>query len=194
MIDRERIMEAEKNVARYIEDGWLFVKRKDIAQYLEFFLKNAETSLLTAKTLFELSSDNQKKQVFNLEEKFETFLWVVVSAYYSMFYTALALLAKNEIKIGDKLVHRVVSDVLIANFLKNQKLAKLLENYEEAREQTLQIVGSERAKELVESYEYERHKRHNLQYELGSMAKHNLARTSLERAGKFVAEIRNIIK
>ncbi|MBI4146057.1 hypothetical protein HY489_01835 [Candidatus Woesearchaeota archaeon] len=195
MIDQKRISEAEKNVPKYVQDGWLFIKRKDIAQYLQFFLKNAETSLQTSKALLELSMDNQKKQVFALQDNFETYLWVVVSAYYSMFYAALALLAKNEIKVGDKLVHKVVADALIANFLKNQKLAKLLETYEEAKDQALQIVGSQdRAKELVESYESERKKRSDLQYELGSVAKQNLAKTSLERASKFVAEIRNILR
>lgn len=195
MIDQKRIVEAEKNVPKYIQDGWLFIKRKDISQYLQFFLKNAEISLQTSKALFELSTDNQKKQTFALQDDFETYLWVVVSAYYSMFYAALALLAKNEMKVGDKLVHKVVADTLIANFLKNQKLAKLLETYEEAKDEALQLVGAEeRAKELVASYEHERKKRSDLQYELGSVAKQNLAKTSLERAGKFVAEIRTILR
>ncbi|HLC84735.1 MAG TPA: hypothetical protein VJH22_03000 [Candidatus Nanoarchaeia archaeon] len=194
MIDQQRIEQAEKNVADYIQQGWLFTKRKDIAQYTSFFLKNAETSLLTAKALMELSTDSKKKQSFALQDDFETYLWVVVSSYYSMFYSALALLADNQFKIGDKLVHKVVSDTLIAHFLKNQKLAKLLDAYEEARDEALQIVGSqERAKDLVESYEFERKKRGDLQYELGSVAKQNLATTSLQRAGKFVAEIRTIL-
>ena len=42
MIDQQRIEQAEKNVADYIQQGWLFTKRKDIAQYTSFFLKNAE--------------------------------------------------------------------------------------------------------------------------------------------------------
>lgn len=191
MIDQKRISEAERNVKQYIQEERLFIKRKDVAHYVHFFLKNTETSLLTAKSLLELSTQNEKKQVFGLEEKFETYLWVVVAAYYSMFYASLALLAKNEMKFGDKFVHKIVADTLIANFLKNQKLAKLLETYEEAKDQALQIVGSqEKALTLVQDYEYERQKRHELQYEVGKEAKHNLANTSLARATQFVAEIR----
>lgn len=145
--------------------------------------------------MFELSTENQRKQVFGLEEKFETYLWVVVASYYSMFYAALALLAKHEMKVGDKFVHKVVADTLVVNFLKNQKLAKLLDAYEEAKDQALQIVGSqEKALTLVQDYEYERQKRHEVQYEVGKEAKHNLANTSLTRATQFVAEIRNILR
>ncbi len=195
MISQERIMEAEKNVKKYIEDSWLFNKRKDIPQYTKFFIKNAETSLLTAKILSELSLDISKKQTLDLQEEFESYLWVIVSSYYAMFYSALALFAKNEIKVGDKLVHKVTADVLIANFLRNKKLAKLLEDFEETKGQALQITGTEqKAEQLIQNFEYERHKRNSTQYELGTIAKQNLAQTSLQRAEQFVAEIRKILK
>ena len=195
MIDQKRILEAEKNVQQYIQEERLFIKRKDIAHYVPFFLKNAETSLLTAKALLELSTENQKKQTFGLEETFETYLWVIVPSYYSMFYAALALFAKNEMKVGDQFAHKVVADTLIVNFLKNQKLAKLLEMYEETKDQAMQIMGSQdKARILVQDYEYERQKRHELQYEVGKEAKHNLANTSLTRATQFIAEIRNILR
>ena len=194
MIDQKRIAEAEKNVKRYLDDDWLLTKRKDMVQHCGFFMKNAETSLITANTLFEISNEPAKKKILMLSATFESYLWVVVSAYYSMFYAALALLAKHEIKVGGK-VHQVVSDTLVANFLKNQKLAKLLDAYEDAKDEALQLVGTEeRAEELIANYERERQKRNDLQYELGCEAKQNLAKTSLERATKFVAEVRNILR
>ncbi len=115
--------------------------------------------------------------------------------YYSMFYAALALLAKHQFKVGDKLAHKVVADTLIAQFLTNKRLAKLIESYEDSKETALEIVGTEeRAYELVESFDQERRKRHRLQYELGEEAKQNLAKTSLERASAFVAEVRQILR
>ena len=164
MIDQKRIAQAERNVSQYIQEERLLIKRSDVANYAHFFLKNAETSLMTAKALFELSTENRKKQEFDLEERFETYLWVVVASYYAMFYVSLALLARHEMKVGDKFAHRVVADTLIAKFLKDQKLAKLLESYEETKDQALQIIGSqEKAHALVQDYEYERQKRHELQ-------------------------------
>lgn len=158
-------------------------------------MDNATTSILTAKTLYELSTDLSKKSALALQPEFETYLWVIVSSYYTMFYSALALLAKNELKTGDKLVHKVVADTLITNFLKNKKLAKLLENYEETKEQALQITGTEeKAEQLIENFEHERHKRSRIQYELGVKAKQALAQTSIQRAEQFIAEIRKILK
>ncbi len=196
MLDAKRIAEGERNFRRYIEDGWLFQKQADIANYIHFFLKNAETSLLTAQTLFDLSTANkEKKELVGVQENFESFLWVVVASYYSMFYAALALLAKHQFKVGDKLAHKVVADTLIAQFLTNKRLAKLIESYEDSKETALEIVGTEeRAYELVESFDQERRKRHRLQYELGEEAKQNLAKTSLERASAFVAEVRQILR
>jgi uncharacterized protein (UPF0332 family) len=195
MIDQKRIADAERNVKRYVQEGLLFLKRPGIAGYSRFFLSNAETSLLTAKTLFEISSEQSKKQTIMLPETFESYLWVVVSSYYSMFYSALALLGSHQIKVGDKVAHKVVADTLISQYLSNKRLAKLIDAFEDERHNALELIGAEeKASELVESFEQERLKRHRLQYELGAEAKRNLAKTSLDRATAFVAEIRNILR
>ena len=159
MLEQKRIAEAEQNYRRYLAEEHLFTNHKTIAQYTQFFLKNAETSLLTAKTLFELSTVKEKQNALGLNN-FESYLWVVVSSYYSMFYAALALLAKHNMKVGDYHAHKVVADTLIAQFLKNKKLAKLIESYEENKEAALELVGTEdKAHGLIESFEQERKKR-----------------------------------
>ncbi len=195
MLNQKRIQEAEHNFPRYVQEEWIFIKRADITQHVHFFLKNAETSLLTANTLLELSMQKEKRRAIGLKEDFESFLWVVVSSYYAMFYAALCLLAMHQIKIGEKSVHKVVADTLIAQFLKNKRLAKLIDSYEETQSDALKIIGAdEKAFQLIESFEHEREKRHCLQYELGAEAKQNLAMTSLKRAQTFIAEIRNLLR
>jgi len=62
---------------------------------------------------------------------FEGYLWVIVSSYYSMFYAATALLASQGIRATGQIVHKVTRDALIHFFVSNEKLAKLLEQYEE---------------------------------------------------------------
>ncbi len=192
MIDQKRIAEAEKRVNQYLKEEWLILKHKDSANNVRFFLKNAETSLLTAQVLFDISNDSVKKQAVRQTNEFESYLWVVVASYYSMFYASLALLAKNEMKTSGR-EHEVVENTLIARFIGNNRLARLLEGYQETKDKALQITGAqEKAEELVVSYIHERQKRNELQYEIGKSAKHNLAQTSLENASEFVAEIRNI--
>jgi len=193
MIDQHRIKEAEANVKNYIDDNWITLKHNDIFNHAHFFLKNSETSLLTAQTLLELSENNVKKEAIHIVQDFESFLWVVVSSYYSMFYASLALFARHHIKVGDKSVHKVVADLLITQFMVNNRLAKLLQSYEDSKEAALTIIGTEKAHEFVDQFDMERRKRHTLQYELGAQAKQNLARTSVSRASAFVAVVRNIL-
>jgi uncharacterized protein (UPF0332 family) len=196
MLDKDRIKKAELNYQEYLRSDKVIPKHKEIEKYMKFFLNNAETSILTAKTLLEVSESTGKKDALGVDKEFESFLWVVVSSYYSMFYASLALLAKHNIKVeGEMSKHKAVADTLISQFIANKRLAKLLEGYEEAKETALGITGTEeKAMELVENYNLERVKRGKLQYDLGAEAKQNLARTSLSRATAFIAEIRAILR
>ncbi len=201
MMNDERIEEAKRNVRTYIKDGLLKTGNKDIVRFSGFYLSNAEMSLQTASILFQLSMDEKQKDLLNINRNFESYLWVIVSSYYSMFYTANALLSNEGVKVGEEIVHKVTADALINFFIVNSKLAKLLEDYEEAKDEALELIGKdkileineERAKELVLSYEFERRKRSKFQYDIGVSAKQNYAKTSLERAKKFLFEIKKLI-
>jgi uncharacterized protein (UPF0332 family) len=201
MMDEERIEEAKRNARTYIRDGLLKIGDKDVKRFAGFYLSNAETSLQTASILFQLSANERQKDLLNININFESYLWVIVSSYYSMFYTANALLSNEGIKIGGEIVHKVTADALINFFIANSKLAKLLEDYEEAKNEALELIGKEetlkineeKAKELILSYEFERRKRSKFQYDIGVSAKQNYAKTSLERAKRFFFEIKKLI-
>jgi uncharacterized protein (UPF0332 family) len=195
MIEEKQLREAENRVKDYLATGRLLAKHKEIAKYIRFFIKNAEKSIMTAKALFELSEEPQKKKALALDESFESYLWVIVSAYYSMFYAALALMASKNMKVGEQSPHKVVADVLVVYFLKNKTLVKLIAQYHDVKQDAMELIGiEERAVNLVESFDRERVKRHKFQYELGTEAQRNKAITSLERATTFVAEVRNILR
>ena len=133
---------------------------------------------------------------------FESYLWVIVSSYYSMYYAATALLASQGIRVTGQIVHKVTADALIHFFVSNEKLARLLEQYEEAKTVGLELIGREelmksmrkKANELIVAYESERRKRSKFQYDIGVQAKRGYAQTSLERAKEFVFEISKIVK
>lgn len=200
-MDEERIEEAKRNARTYIKDGILKVGNEDVRRFSGFYFSNAETSLQTASILFQLSADEKQKDLLNINRNFESYLWVIVSSYYSMFYTANALLSNEGIKVGGEIVHKVTADALINFFIANSKLARLLEDYEEAKNEALELIGKdetlkiseEKARELVLSYEFERRKRSKFQYDIGVSAKQNYAKTSLERAKKFFFEIKKLI-
>jgi len=201
MMEKKRIEEADSNVRQYITDGLLKTRDDETKKLVPFFMDQAERSLRTASVIFELSTDTAAKDAMRLEKGFESHLWVIVTSYYSMFYAALALLARQEIRVGRHLVHKVVADALIHFFISNKRLAKMLETYEEVRDASLELTGREellkrlekRADELVVAYERERVKRSKFQYDVGEMAKRGYAETSLQRARDFVSEVRRIL-
>jgi uncharacterized protein (UPF0332 family) len=202
VIEKKRIEEAQRNAKQYIDEGLLKIKDKDAPRFVGFFMKNAESSLQTASMLQEISDQQGLKATLKVSSDFESYLWVIVSSYYSMFYAATALLASQGIRATGQIVHKVTGDALIHFFVSNEKLAKLLEQYEEAQAVGLELIGREelmksmqkKADELIVAYESERKKRSKFQYDIGVQAKRGYALTSLERAKEFVFEIRKILK
>ena len=202
MISKERIAEAERNVKQYINDGMLRVKDKDAQKFAEFFMKNSESSLQTASILQQISDEQDLRDALKASSDFESYLWVIVTSYYSMFYAATALLASQGIRATGQIVHKVTADAMIYFFISNEKLARLLEQYEEAQAVGLELIGREelmksmkrKADELIIAYESERKKRSRFQYDIGLQAKRGYAQTSLERAREFVFEIGKIVK
>ena len=59
MLDEKKLKEAENRVKQFISDGT--IKSKGKPEHVDFFLKNANDSIDSAKALFELST-NPKKQ------------------------------------------------------------------------------------------------------------------------------------
>ena len=124
MIEKMRLEEAKRNVKTYIEDRLLKTGDKDAARFVGFFMANAESSLRTASILQEISDENSLKETLKVSSDFESYLWVIVSSYYSMFYAATAILAKQGVRATGQIVHKVTADALIHFFASNEKLAE----------------------------------------------------------------------
>lgn len=70
---------------------------------------------------------------------------------------------------------------------------KLIEAYAEGNDEANDLLGKEKAGDLMLSYYYERKKRSQFTYETGELAMQSRAKTSLERAEIFNREIRKVI-
>ena len=143
---------------------------------MDILLRNAKESLRVAEEI------NQK----SLSE-----LWVIVASYYSMYYYANAVLLKLDYKVGDKIVHKVTSDALIV-YVRGKLKDSLIEEYEQTREEALSLAGI-KADLLIESFEFERHKRSLIQYKTLETEKQSKAKTSLQRAKEFAKEMDKLI-
>jgi len=184
----------ESNINSYARDG-LF-KKGSYEHLIDFYIKTAKKTLQTADSLMQISENNELKKKLGLLDDFETYLWVITTSYYSMFYIVNALLSKNGMKLGDKIVHKVASDVFYFYFIKNKKIAReLFEIYEEAKGQAMDLINySEQAEKLYQDLEYERTKRHKFQYNMTENIKRSYAQTSLKRAKDFINEIELLIR
>ena len=175
MLDTNRIREAESNVKSYLEEG-LIKKAITDKQVIDILLRNAKESLRVAE------ESHQK----NLSE-----LWVIVCSYYAMYYYANAVLRKLGYKIGEKSVHKVTSDAIIA-YVRGKLKESLIEEYEETREEALNLAGI-KADALIESFEFERNKRSVIQYKTIEIEKQSKAKTSLQRAKEFTREMEKLL-
>lgn len=193
MLDNKKINEIKRKITDFIKEG--LIRKEKENKFINFFLTNAKNSLDSAKLLFEVSVKNKLQSATGFP-RFNGFLWVINSSYYSMFYMARALLESEGIKIKTDLsIHAITFDALVYYFYLTGKLQKkLIEDFANAKEEASEILGKEKAKELIEDYFYEKKKRAIFTYEMGAIAMQNKAQTSLERAKKFNEEIRKIIE
>mgnify|MGYP001563259938 CR=1 FL=1 len=170
-MDEKRVKIAENNFRNYLRDELI---KKEIFQNIVYqtYLKNSAESLKVANELL-----NNKT----------SYLWVVVSSYYSMFYISSAYLYKKGYKARQEIVHQVINEALIV-LSKNDLEKHFLEEYEEEREKAL--AASEN---LLKNYEFEKVKRALFQYETTETIKEAKAKTSLERAKNFVAIMRQLL-
>lgn len=170
-MDEKRIKKAEGNFNRYLEEGK--IKKVGFNKIVyDTYLRNAEESLHVANQLSKSKTSS---------------LWVVVSSYYAMFYSACAYLYKLGYKPGSEIVHQVVNETLIVqgrHKIKNH----IFENYGEEKDKALVIVDTH-----LDNFGKEKIKRASFQYETTEAIKTAKAKTSLERAKEFYELIRGFL-
>ncbi|MBU2637712.1 MAG: hypothetical protein KJ955_01965 [Nanoarchaeota archaeon] len=178
MLSEKRIKEAETNARTYFKEGLLKKDKNETAK--EMYVKNSNMSLWIAEKVLALEGG-----------LYPPYLWVIVIAYYSMYYIANAVILEMGYKVGDKISHKVTGDALIV-FVREKLKKELLEEYEAEKEQAMGIIAAE-ADLLIESFENERTKRSILQYRMDEEAKQSRALTSLARAKRFSFELKKLI-
>ena len=125
------------------------------------------------KEVFETYQRNFQESIDFAQKVFEqnlSNLWIVVISYYSMYYVANAALYKIGYKIGAKVSHKITAEALIV-FVRNKLKRNLLEDYEEAKDEALDIIGR-KTDEILESFGYEMEKRSLFQYESKTQSQH----------------------
>ncbi len=176
MLDEQRLTEAQQNVKKYLEERLIWRYNSFTPDILETYSRNYQDSLEVAQKLFEQNLSH---------------LWIIVTSYYSMYYITNAVLYKIGYKVGAKISHKVTADALIV-FVRNKLKKELLEEYEEAQEEALEIVGK-KTEEILSHFDRELEKRSLFQYESTEEIKRAKAETSLKRAKEFIFEMKKML-
>lgn len=177
MLDKKRIDEAVKNVKFYLQEGMLKKSGVKEESIMRLLLANCKESLKVAEILFNNDYSN---------------LWTIVCSYYSMYYIARAVLYGLGYGTGENRTHKVVSDALIV-YVRDKLKESLIEDYEESKDEALEISGN-KADELLEDFDFERAKRSRFQYSATEVVMKAKAKTSLERAKRFVFEMEKFLE
>src|SRR3989344_3145813 len=173
MLDKKRIDEAKRNINAYLREGKVIkISFKDNS-IKKILVDNSDESLRVAELLNKGDNSN---------------LWTIVCSYYAMYYISKAVLYEIGYKIGEEISHKVTADALIV-YVTDKLKKSLMEEYEEAKEEALELSGN-KANELLDDYDREKNKRSRFQYSLTETALKRKANTSLERAKKFILEMK----
>ena len=153
----------------------------------ELYLQRAENELIAAQMLFDISSNPQLQRVqFKLEKEFTFYSSVISHSYYSIFYSAKAILAKIEIKTEAPEVHKKTLEAFEKYLVKTGKLdVELLNIYQKM------VV---RAEELLGIFSKEKGKRGRFTYQKLPQANREPAKESFDNASFFFKNINKILR
>lgn len=153
----------------------------------ELYLQRAENELVAAQMLFEVSSNTTlQKEQFKLEKDFTFYSIVISHSYYSIFYSAKAILIKNGIKTEAPEVHKKTLEAFEKDLVRTGKLdIELLKIYQKM------II---RADALLGIFSKEKRKRGEFTYQKLPQANKEPAQESLNNASFFFKNINKIIR
>ena len=153
----------------------------------ELYLQRAENELVAAQMLFEVSNNPKlQKEQFKLEKDFTFYSTVIGHSYYSIFYSAKAMLIKTSIKTEAPEVHKKTLEAFEKYLVNTGKLdMELLKIYQKM------VV---RADALLGIFSMEKRKRGEFTYQKLPQANKEPAQESLNNASFFFKNINKILR
>lgn len=150
------------------------------------YLDRAENELVLSASIKRLSDDGEAKKYFNIDQKFTFYSSVISHAYYSIFYSAKAILLTKGISTSSPEVHKKTFDAFKEHFVDTGILdVKLLEIYKKL------VI---RADALLGIFKEEKQKRGDFTYKTIPQANQEPAEDSIKNAKIFLSNIKKVIE
>ncbi len=152
-------------------------KDKNVIPLSTEYLKKAKNNLVTMSLLSEIQNNPEVRNLLKIPNKYDSSEWVVITAYYAMYSSALALLVKIGLRSKN---HTATILILEEYFVKRNYLEK---------KDLLLIKNTQLRKEEIEKISGARQKREIAQYSITKQTTKNLADEIKKDAYDFVNKI-----
>lgn len=172
----------KRKIDRYLFKKQLF-KNQDYTKLGNPFLAKSRKNFTVANLLFKISEKEDMKKQLNLAHGFETYEWVIIVSYYSMYTSALAALAKLGFKSKS---HAATIAVLEYHYVQN---GKILESRHIHKLSKAYVISEELITKLIKT----KTKRETAQYDATPAISRENAKTALEDAEEFITKIEEIL-
>ena len=162
-------------------------EEKNMNDEAELYLQRAENELVAAQMLFDVSSNSTlQREQFKLEKEFTFYSMVIGHSYYSIFYSAKAILIRVGIKTDAPEVHKKTLEAFEKYLVSTGKLdMEMLKIY-----QKMMV----RADDLLGIFSMEKRKRGEFTYQKLPQANREPAEESLHNALFFFKHINKILR
>ncbi|MEW6528339.1 MAG: HEPN domain-containing protein [Candidatus Micrarchaeota archaeon] len=176
------MIDVEKRLKEF-EEKELCGKASFIRRLSLNYLTKADHNFMVSSILLKLGNSDEAKKALNIPKDFSAFDWIVITAYYAMYHSALAALASIGYKSDN---HTATIIALEVFFVKKNLLEKeFLDKLKQARELE---------EEYVQKLRHARRQREAAQYEVTEETGKDAAEKLLKDARNFVNRIEKLVK
>lgn len=200
----KKIVIAEKRILELTKSGDLKkLSEKSGHQIAKFYETKSINRLETARLIYNVSKDPNKKKENKISQDYVDYSEVVNSTYYAMYYIVHAYLAnkyRTKLKENIRGVHAITQHIILYYMVKTKKLAKhLYEEYVNTFETIAQIQKlsiddfQKKAYKYAEKYDKSRSAREIFTYEVTLNAEAYHAEQAINIAEEFISTIRQLM-
>ena len=168
----------QKKIEGYLRKEQL-LKNEEYTKLEKPFLKKARKNFTVANLMFKISEQDEFKKALSLSQDFETYEWVIVVSYYSMYVSALAALARQGFKSKS---HTATILVLEHYYVHQQKNLEAKHIQQLTKAYTL-------SEDLINKLIQTKTKRETAQYDATPGISRENADSALEDADEFITKI-----
>jgi len=173
-----RIDFLQKKIEGYLRKEQL-LKKEEYIKLEKPFLRKARKNFTVANLMFKISEQDDFKKTLALSQDFETYEWVIVVSYYSMYVSALAALARLGLKSKS---HAATIVVLEHYYVHQQKNLEAKHIQQLTKAYTL-------SEDLINKLIQTKTKRETAQYDATPSISRENAVSALADAEEFITKI-----